>query len=118
MARVFISYRREDSMAYAGRLSDRLQQHLGKDQVFMDIDAIEPGEDFVELLEHRVSSCDVLIVLIGPRWLTAKDEEGRTRLENAEDFVYLEIKTALEHGVRVIPALVGGAHMPRSTDLP
>lgn len=112
MAKVFISYRREDSIAYAGRVCDRLQAHFGKGQVFMDIDTLEPGEDFVEVLERTVSACDVLIAIIGRQWLSAKDEDGKSRLDNPEDFVRLEITAALNRGIRVIPALVGGGSMP------
>ena len=118
MARIFVSYRREDSIAYAGRLSDYLTARFGKDQVFMDIDTLKPGEDFVDVLQSTVSSCDVLIAVIGKQWLTAVDENGKPRLQTPDDFVRLEIATALERDVRVIPALVGGASMPRDTELP
>jgi TIR domain len=76
MAGVFISYRREDSGPYAGRLYDRLQAHFGKEQVFMDIDTLKPGEDFVEVLENTVASCDVLVAVIGRKWLTVKIRSG------------------------------------------
>ncbi|MFL6450911.1 MAG: toll/interleukin-1 receptor domain-containing protein [Bryobacteraceae bacterium] len=118
MARVFISYRREDSAAYAGRIFDRLKTRFGPKHVFMDIDSLRPGEDFVEALQQTVKSCDVLIAVIGKQWLTAQDDQRRRRLENPEDFVRLEIATALERGILVIPALVGGAPMPQSHDLP
>jgi len=119
MASIFISYRREDSVAYAGRLYDRLNAHFGAEhQVFMDVDTIDPGVDFVEKIEQTVGSCDVLIAVIGKLWLTVVDEQGRVRLQNPEDFVRLEIQTALDRKIRVIPALVGGARMPRSQDLP
>ena len=84
----------------------------------MDIDTIEPGVDFVETIEKAVGSCDVLIALIGKQWLTITDPAGRRRLDNPADFVRLEIKTALERNIRVIPALIPGAAMPRSQDLP
>lgn len=118
MPGIFICYRREDSIAYAGRLFDHLAKHFGKDNVFMDVDNIDPGVDFVEVLERTVSSCDALVAVIGKQWLTATDEEGRRRLDNPEDLVRLEIVAALERKVRVVPALVAGAHMPRSQDLP
>ncbi len=118
MSRIFISYRREDSAGYAGRLYDRLSQHFGADNVFMDIDAIPIGMDFVEVIEEAVGSCDVLIALIGQQWLTTTDAQGRRRLDNPEDFVRLEIKTALDRNIRVIPALIRGASMPRPEDLP
>jgi hypothetical protein len=118
MPGIFLSYRREDSFAYAGRLYDHLANHLGKDNVFMDVDHIEPGLDFVEVLQQRVSSCDVLVAVIGKQWLTATDERGRRRLDDPEDLVRLEIAAALDRKIRVVPTLVGGAPMPRAHELP
>jgi TIR domain len=118
MARIFISYRREDSGASAGRLDDRLREHFGRDHVFMDIDTIEPGLDFTEAIERTVASCDVLIALIGRQWLTSIDAAGQRRLEDPEDFVRREIATALRRNIRVIPALVQDTSMPRAADLP
>jgi formylglycine-generating enzyme required for sulfatase activity len=114
---IFISYRRDDSSGHAGRLFDRLSAHFGVEQVFMDIDQIEPGEDFVQVIESAVGSCEVLIALIGRNWLTSRDESGR-RLDNPNDFVRLEIAAALVRGIPVIPVLVQGARMPRPQDLP
>ena len=74
--------------------------------------------DFIRTIEEAVAACDVLLAVIGERWLTATDEEGRRRLDNPEDFVRIEIATALKRGIRVIPVLVDGASMPRSGDLP
>jgi formylglycine-generating enzyme required for sulfatase activity len=118
LSRIFISYRREDSSGYAGRLYDRLSQHFGDDNIFMDIDPIEPGLDFVEVIEKAVGPCDVLIALIGRQWLTITDASGRRRLDNPEDFVRLEIKTALDRNIRVIPTLISGATMPQPEELP
>jgi hypothetical protein len=118
MARIFISYRRDDSGGWAGRLYDRLSQQFGRENVFMDINTIEAGLDFVEVIEQAVGSCDVLIALIGKQWLTITDDAGLRRLDYPEDFVRLEIAAALARNIRVIPALVQGASMPRSTDLP
>jgi WD40 repeat protein len=73
MSRIFISYRRDDTGGYAGRLYDRLVDHFGQEHVFMDIDTIEPGLDFVEVIEHAVGQCDVLLALIGRQWLTITD---------------------------------------------
>jgi hypothetical protein len=111
---IFISYRRDDSSAWAGRLSDNLSRHFISKQIFIDVN-LEPGIDFVEA---SVGSCDALIAVIGKRWLTSSDEEGKRRLDNPEDFVRLEIATALKRNIRVIPVLVDGALMPRSGDLP
>src|SRR5262245_23829831 len=118
MATIFLSYRREDSAAHAGRLYDRLSAHFGKANVFMDIDTIDLGEDFVEAITRTVGACDVLIALIGRQWLTAADAEGRPRLEKPDDFVRMEIAAALERNIRVVPALVGGASMPVAEALP
>jgi hypothetical protein len=84
----------------------------------MDVDAILMGEDFVRAIETAVANCDVLIAVIGERWLTCTDEQGNRRLDDREDFVRIEIATALKRGIRVIPVLVDGASMPRFTDLP
>ena len=118
MPRIFISYRREDSEGHTGRLFDALAGRFGDEQVFIDIDTIPLGVDFTRVIEEAVSSCDVLIAVIGPRWLSLSDESGRKRLDNPEDFVRLEIKAALERDVRVIPALVQNAQMPASDQLP
>jgi len=116
--KLFINYRREDSAPYAGRLYDRLTAHFGADQVFIDIDQIEPGEDFVEVINRKVGACEIAVVSIGPNWLSATDASGKRRLDDEEDFVRMEIIAALERKIRVIPVLVGGARMPRREDLP
>jgi formylglycine-generating enzyme required for sulfatase activity len=118
VARIFISYRRDDSGGWAGRLYDRLSEHFGRENVFMDIDTIEPGLDFMEVIEQAVGSCDALVALIGKQWLTITDAAGRRRLDNPEDFVRLEVAAALGRNIRVIPALIYGAPMPRTADLP
>ena len=116
--KIFISYRREESAPYAGRLWDRLCEEFGRDQLFMDVDTIQPGENFVEIIEEYVGSCDVLIAVIGRQWLSVTDEGGNRRLENPGDFVRLEIAAALERDVRVIPVLVDGATVPAAKELP
>ena len=117
-ATVFINYRREDAAPYAGRLYDRLTAHFGEDHVFIDIDQIDPGEDFVEVINRKVRACNIAIVAIGPRWLGATDPSGKRRLDDASDFVRMEIVAALQRKIRVIPVLVGGAQMPREQELP
>jgi hypothetical protein len=114
---VFISYRRDDAPGYAGRLYDRLAAHFGADRVFMDVQGIEPGVDFVEAIERALVSCEILIVLIGKDWLAA-DAAGRCRLDDPTDFVRLETATALARGIRVVPVLVEGATMPSADRLP
>jgi hypothetical protein len=118
LGRIFISYRREETAYPAGWLFDRLADHFGEEQVFKDIDSIEPGEDFVDVLNTAVGSCDVLLALIGPEWLTVTDQDGKRRLDNPADFVRLEIEAALSREVLVVPLLVDGARMPRAEDLP
>jgi TIR domain len=118
MSGIFISYRREDSAAYAGRLYDWISQHFGKDKIFIDVDTIQPGEDFVDAVEQKVGGCDALVALIGKDWLNCRDEEGNRRLDNQGDFVRVEIVAALNRNVRVIPVLVEGARMPSDKDLP
>ena len=116
--KLFINYRREDTAPYAGRLYDRLIAHFGADQVFIDIDQIEPGEDFVDVINRKVGACEIAIISIGPNWLSVTDASGKRRLDDEEDFVRMEIIAALERKIRVIPVLVGGARMPRKQDLP
>ena len=117
MPRIFISYRRDDSAAHAGRLYDRLEGHFGQENVFMDVDAIQPGLDFVEVVQEAVGSCDALIAVIGKEWQRVVDGSGRRRLENPEDLVRLEIATALSRNIRVIPVLVQGAYSGRGAIL-
>ncbi len=116
-ANIFISYRREDSAGHTGRLFDRLSNRF-PGRVFMDLDTIEPGTDFVEAIEHAVGYCEVLIVMIGVHWLHLRDASGQRRLDNPDDFVRLEIAMALERSIRIIPVLVEGACMPRPEELP
>lgn len=118
MSRIFISYRRDDTAGHAGRLFDRLCARLGKDSVFMDVEGIEAGLDFVEAIEAAVGSCDVLLAVIGRAWLDIRDSQGRRRLDDPRDFIRLETATALARHVRVIPVLVEGAAMPVEEVLP
>jgi glycerophosphoryl diester phosphodiesterase len=117
--RVFISYRRQDTAWPARQLYDVLVAELGADRVFKDVDDIEPGDDFVERIQSAVGSCEVLLALIGPQWLTVMDANGARRLDDPEDFVRLEVETALTRDdVRVIPILVDNAKMPTPQQLP
>jgi TIR domain len=117
LGRIFISYRREETAYPAGWLFDRLVHHFDG-QVFKDVDSIQPGDDFVDVITTAVASCDVLLALIGVDWLTITDEHGRRRLDNPDDFVRLEIEAALTRRVRVIPILINGARMPRANEVP
>jgi hypothetical protein len=115
---VFINYRREDTGPYARLLKEHLSERFQGVPVFMDLDSIEAGVDFAEAIESGVRSCVVLVALIGAKWLTITDEEGCRRLDDPDDYVRFEIRTALERCVRVIPVLVDGAKAPRQQQLP
>ena len=101
MSRIFISYRRTESEGYVGRLYDHLLKHFDKKEIFLDVGAIKPGEDFVSVIEKVVGSCDALIAVIGPRWLEIRDDNGRRRLQSASDYVRLEIATALARNINM-----------------
>jgi hypothetical protein len=118
MPGVFISYRREDTAGYSGRIYDHFRDRFGEKNVFIDVDTIQPGEDFVQVIEEKVGACDALVAVIGKQWVSVLDEAGKRRLDDPHDFVRLEIAAALARNVRVIPVLVGGAHMPRLEELP
>jgi len=116
-ANIFISYRHEDSAGHAGRLFDALRGHFAG-RLFRDIDNLQPGVDFLAVIEKAVGSCKVLIVLIGHEWLTVRDSAGHRRLDDPADFIRLEVEAALAREIRVIPVLVQGAPMPRADELP
>jgi TIR domain len=116
--KLFISYRRDDAAGHAGRVHDRLQREFGRDLLFMDVDSIPLGTNFVKVLGEEVAKCDALLAIIGPGWLDARDEKGSRRLENPDDFVRIEIGTALKRGIRVIPVLLGGTRIPKADQLP
>jgi TIR domain len=115
---VFISYRREDAAPYARLLQFQLRGRFPHAQVFIDVDSIEPGLDFAEVIRDAVGSCAVLLALVGRQWLTLTDESGNRRLDDPDDYVRLEVQTALDRGVRVIPVLVDGAQPLRQHQLP
>ena len=115
---VFLSYRRDDAGPYARSLQLQLSQRIPNARIFMDLDSIEPGLDFAEVIEGAVNSSAVLVALIGRQWATLTDQAGVRRLDNPDDYVRFEVKTALERGVRVIPVLVDGARPPRQEQLP
>jgi len=118
MPGVFISYRREDSAAYAGRLFDILSTEFGRENTFMDLDTIEGGDNFSAVIERKLSASDALVAVIGNHWLSVTEPNGGRRLDSPSDFVSIEIGKALERGIRVIPVLVGGATLPHPSDLP
>lgn len=116
--KIFINYRRGDDPGSVGRLFDRLRGSFAADQLFMDVDSIAPGLDFVRVLEDQVDKCDLFLAVIGPRWLDARNEAGEPRLNDPNDFVRIEIETGLRLGKRIIPVLVNEAAMPRAEHLP
>lgn len=116
-AKIFISYRREDSAGHAGRLFDALSEPF-EGRLFMDVDTLAPGTDFFEAIDEAVGSCEALIVIIGREWLTVEDKAGRRRLDDPCDFVRREIESALGRKIRVIPVLVQDAVMPSAGELP
>src|SRR5262245_3681951 len=101
MTSIFINYRREDTSGYSGRLEERLASTFGSDAVFMDLGDIRPGTNFVRAIDESLAQCDVMVVLIGKRWLEAEDASGRRRLDKPDDFVRLEIAKALERKMRI-----------------
>jgi hypothetical protein len=115
---IFISYRRDDSEGHAGRLFEDLVDHFGNHSVFMDVAGLEPGRDFRTAIDDKLSSCSVLLAVMGRSWLDAKDASGRRRLDHPADFVRLETAAALRRGIPVIPVLVHGAVMPSAEQLP
>jgi hypothetical protein len=115
---IFISYRRTDSADISGRIYDRLVGRFGKAAIFKDVDSIPLGVDFKENLEKKVSECNILLAIIGDRWLEASDSVGRNRLDDPRDFVRIEIETALARNIPVIPLLVRGAVIPAEEKLP
>jgi len=116
--RIFVCYRREDTRWLAGRLYDRLQERYGAERVFRDTDAIGPGIKYTEAINTALNECRVLLALIGDAWLTAVDASGRRRVDAARDMVRIEIETALEKNIPIIPVLVQGARMPSEDELP
>lgn len=118
MTNIFLSYRRGGTRADTGRIYDRLSAQFGEASVFMDIDDIEPGENFVHKLESTLATCDVLLVIMGKDWVDMRSEDGKPRLGAEGDFVSMEIQQALARNINIIPVLVGGASMPTAQQLP
>jgi hypothetical protein len=116
--RIFVSYRREDTAAYAGRLYDALVGRFGDENVFMDVDTIDLGSDFREVIDRAIASCDVTIALIGRNWLSATDAEGERRLDDPDDLLRLELERALARGLVIVPACVQAAELPSEDALP
>ena len=118
MSSVFISYRRDTAAGEARALFNDLAARLGQDFVFMDVDCISLGRDFRKELQRTLAACDIVLVMIDKDWAAAKDDKGHNRLENAGDFVRMEIETALKRDIAVTPVLIKGAKMPTADELP
>src|SRR5205085_9433881 len=117
MARIAISYRRQDSDAITGRIFDRLVAHYGKRAVFRDVDSIPFGTDFRKHIDAVLGETDVLVVVIGPTWLGSGTPEA-PRIADLEDPVRIEVELAFSREVAVVPVLGGGATSPASRQLP
>ncbi|MDX6698774.1 MAG: hypothetical protein QOE65_2171 [Solirubrobacteraceae bacterium] len=119
MPSIFISYRREDTSGEAGRLAEDLESRFGRAGIFMDVDSISPGVNFEDRIDGALAACQVALVLIGDRWLSAQLPDGQRRLDDEADYVRHEIAAALSRAdVTVVPVLVEGARMPSPADLP
>jgi hypothetical protein len=118
MPRVFISYRRIDAPGEAGRLADHLRERFGEDRVFIDVDSIHAGDDFAHVIDGELAMCSAMLVVIGKTWAQCSDAMGRRKLEDPQDFVRLEVDTALRRNVRLVPVLVRGAVLPTADSLP
>ena len=121
MAKLFINYRRDDSQYQADKLHDLMKRWVDNPQqdIFIDVDNIPAGLDFVAYLDGKVKQCDALIVMIGSDWLTMKDPRtGGRRIDNPDDFVRIEIESALKRDIPVVPVLLDGVSMPSAADLP
>lgn len=116
--RIFICYRRQETSWHAGWLNERMKSYFGDGSVFVDTESIEPGEDFEQAIERALTGCKGVVALIGKDWLQLKDQDGKLRLDDENDYVRREIATALAKGIRVMPVLVDGASMPKRDQLP
>ena len=118
MARIFVSYRRQDSPYVAAVLKDRLERQFGEHSVFLDIDNIPIGADFREHIDLAVQQCDVMLVLIADAWLKVMPGKERNRLFDPQDFVRAEIEAAFRRTIPIVPVLAENAQMPSPEDLP
>ena len=116
--KIFISYRRADSAPYSGRLRDALIAHFQAGSVFFDVTSIDVGATFTSAIAEAMALSDVVVVVIGPNWLTAGSPDGACRLDDSHDVVRNEIRAALDRKLEIVPVLVGGATMPHSEAVP
>ncbi len=118
MSKIFISYRRQDSRDITGRIYDRLLRHWEAERIFKDVDNIDPGEDYRDVIDREIAECALFLAVIGPSWLSAKKADGKRRLDDPSDMVRIELETALRRNQRVIPIIVGEGRMPEPEELP
>ena len=115
---IFVSYRRSNGIKDARALYERLRREFGEHRVFVDLEGIEPGEDFIVALDRQLDGCEVLVVIIGSGWADARNEAGERRLDDPNDFVRIELRAALARGIKVFPVLIDGAQPPKLAELP
>jgi len=118
MSSIFISYRRVGALVHARALFERLRHEFGPNEVFIDLEGVDYGLDFVDILNEQLNGCQVMLALIDPQWATATDRQGRRRIDRENDYVRIELATALSRGIRTVPVLIDGAEMPDASDLP
>ena len=118
MARIFLSYRRQDAPYVALALKDRVEAHFGAESVFIDVDNVPIGVDFRRHIETAVGQCDAMLVLIGAQWLAVAGKDVKNRLFEPRDYVRIEIEAALGRGIPVVPVLVDEAAMPPAGEMP
>jgi hypothetical protein len=117
-SRIFLSYRRSDSQAWAGRLADDLRDYFGRDHIYRDLDSNRGAQDYIRQIDEAIAQSRVVIAVIGPAWLGAHTADGARRLNEPEDLVRLELSASLAAGKTVVPVLVGGASMPTQRQVP
>ena len=118
MSKIFLSYRRQDSRDITGRIYDRLLRHWEAERIFKDVDNIDPGEDYRDVIDREIAECALFLAVIGPHWLDVKKADGKRRLDDPSDMVRIELETALRRNQRVIPVIVGEGRMPEPEELP
>jgi hypothetical protein len=120
--KIFISYRKKDSRDVTNFICTRLMEQFGSQAIFMDYDSIPPGVNWKRHLVEAVVQCDILLAVIGDHWLDIRyangPKQGQRRLDDPADYVRVELLSALQRNIPVVPVLVGGASMPPEEALP
>lgn len=116
MTKIFISYRRDDSIAYVGRMRDYLEKVYDKSEIFQDISYLKGGDDYATIIKNTINKCECCIVVIGPDWHKVK-KNGKLRINDPDDFLQMEISLALKYNKKIVPVLVGNAKMPDKKEL-